>query len=230
MTDKQTEPTLVIACEILQAELENLAARLGCDARLRFCDQDLHRTPESMPAKVQEIIDAEATDEIARVVLGYGLCSNGVVGVTAPPQGLIVPRVHDCIALFLGSRNEYDRQFNACPGTYYLNQAWIKLNRDPLGTMQHEYAPRMDAETAEWCMREEMKNQTRIALIDSGILGDIPASARKRARENAAFFEMDYEEITGSESYLARLLAGPWSEEDFVHVAPGQAVRQKPFM
>lgn len=230
MTDKQTEPTLVIACEILQAELEELAGRPGCDARLRFCEQDLHRTPEALPAKVQEIIDGEATDEIARVVLGYGLCSNGIVGVTAPPQGLIVPRVHDCIALFLGSRNEYDRQFNACPGTYYLNQAWIELNRDPLGTMQHEYAPRMDAETAEWCMREEMKNQTRIALIDSGILGDIPDSARKRARKNATFFGMDYEEIAGSESYLARLLAGPWDEGDFVHVAPGQAVRQKPFM
>ena len=70
------------------------------------------------------------------IVLGYGLCSNGLVGVTARRQKLIVPRCHDCIALFLGSPARYDAVFRDHPGTFYLTPGWVKENQDPLGIYQ----------------------------------------------------------------------------------------------
>jgi len=59
---------------------------------IRYLDQGLHRTPNKMAALVQEQID-EAAHYAKRVVLGYGLCSNGIVGVEARRQGLLVPPV-----------------------------------------------------------------------------------------------------------------------------------------
>jgi hypothetical protein len=88
----------------------------------------------------------------------------------------------------------------------------------------------MGREMAEWGMREELKNHTRIALVDSCILGEIPETTRQRARENAEFFEKDYEEITGSDALLARMLVGPWDDEEFVRIPPGRSVQQGAFL
>jgi hypothetical protein len=222
--------TALVSCDIIRPELEALARRHAPRTRLAFCDQDLHRRPEQMPAVIQQKVDEVAADDpVERVVLGYGLCSNGLVGVKAPAQGLIVPRVHDCVALVLGSREAYDQQFNANPGTYYLTASWIDADKDPLGTMDKEYTPRLGRETAEWGMREELRHHSRIALVDCGVCSGSCDRVRARARQNAAFFEKHYEELQGSAQYLKRLITGPYPEDDFIQVAPGDAVRQNMF-
>jgi len=37
---------------------------------------------------------------------------------------MVIPRVHDCISLLLGSRRQYDSEFDQFPGTYYLSKGW----------------------------------------------------------------------------------------------------------
>jgi hypothetical protein len=227
------KPIAIVSCQIIQPELERLCADhdMTGQVRLSFLDQDLHSEPKKMPAIVQEAVDRAAADpHVERVVLGYGLCSNGIVGVRAPRQGLIVPRVHDCVSLVLGSRQAYEQQFSTCPGTYYLTPAWIDGKHDPLGTMESKYAPKLGAELAEWGMREEMAHQSRIALVCSDICPADCARVRGRARENAEFFGKQYEELHGTEDLLRKLIAGPYPEDEFVHVAPGEEVRQNMFL
>ena len=38
------------------------------------------------------------------ILLGYGLCGNGLAGVTARHTRLVLPRAHDCIGILMGSR------------------------------------------------------------------------------------------------------------------------------
>ena len=57
----------------------------------------------------------------------YGLYSNAVTGLTAKGCTLVVPRVDDCIALFVGSGATYRMMTVAVPGTFYLNRSWIDL-------------------------------------------------------------------------------------------------------
>jgi len=45
------------------------------------------------------------------------------------------------------------------PGTYYLTQGWIEEGKSPLGIYQ-EYCQRYDQETAEWVIKQELKNYT----------------------------------------------------------------------
>jgi hypothetical protein len=217
-----TERPVVIACRVMEPELE--AVRAGSQAvEIIYLEQGMHRTPKNLPGMIQERID-QAASYATVIVLGYGLCSNGLVGVTARRQKLIVPRCHDCIALFLGSPARYDAVFRDHPGTFYLTPGWVKQNQDPLGTYQVEYLPKYGSEVALWAIRESLKNYTHIALINSGM----PESEalRRRALENAEFLNMTFTEIEGNLSYFEKIIRGPYKAEEFLHLQPGETITQ----
>ncbi|MFW6334737.1 MAG: DUF1638 domain-containing protein [Desulfosalsimonas sp.] len=219
---------VVIACRVMEQELEAARCRGGDESiEIRYLDQNLHRTPEKMPQLIQAEID-KAAEYAERIVLGYGLCSNGVVGIRARNQRVFIPRAHDCITLLLGSRQAYFEAFKNRAGTYYLTPGWVAEEKDPLGMVEHEYGPKLGREEAEWGIREELKHYSHLVLIDTGT-GDIE-SLRRRARANAEFLAKNYEEVKGSFSYLEKILFGPWNREDFVCLEPGEKARQKPFM
>ena len=220
--DKQ-HSRVVIACQVMKPELDALK---GDDPHIeiRYLDQNMHERPEKMPTVVQAEIDA-VEGFAGQVILGYGLCSNGIVGVRAPRQGLIIPRVHDCITLFLGSRAAYEKVFYEHPGTYYLTPGWVEERKDPLGYMESAYVPKMGREKAVWGIREELKNYTRIVMIDtqSADMGPL----RKIALENAEFLEKEYVEISGRPDYFKRILFGPYPKEDFIHLQAGETMQQE---
>jgi hypothetical protein len=218
---------VVIACRVMEPELQQVLTEAeGAEpVEILYLDQALHRTPTKMLDRLQEKID-QVSATAARIVLGYGLCSNGVVGVEARRQGLLIPRCHDCIALFLGSPNRYNDIFREKPGTYYLTPGWIAEKKDPLGILEENEA-RFGRETALWVMEEEFKHYTHISLIDTGI-GDM-APHRARAMENAAFLKKQYEEIPGSLDYFRGLVHGPYPEEKFLRLRLGEKFTQEMF-
>ncbi len=214
----------VIACEVFQHEFLR-CARPGLE--FRFLPQGYHRTPGKMPPVIQEEID-RAPEGADAILLGYGLCSNGVVGLRPSRCPLVIPRVHDCIAMLLGSREVYEEQAARCPGTYYLTRGWIEYGKTPYSEYKDEYLKRYDEETATWLAKEILKNYQRIALIDHGLWPAEPY--RAFGQEMAAFYGLAYEEMPGSLDYIRRLLSGPWDEEDFLVIQPGAAIEQAPFL
>ena len=217
----------IIACQIMEAEVERLKQE---DDRIQafYLDQGLHRTPAQMPGRVQEIVD-RVDASVGRIVLGYGLCSNGIVGVKARTRDIIVPRCHDCIAFFLGSPQAYLEDFWSRPGSYYLTPGWIAERKDPLSIIEDEYVPRYGRETAEWAKREELKHYTHIVLVDTGVADLEPM--RRIGMENARFFGMEYLEIEGKSSEFFRKLAcGPYKDEEFIRTLPGQKITQDMFI
>jgi len=188
-----------------------------------YLEQALHRTLAKLLGQLQEKID-QAARTASRIVLGYGLCAKGVVGVTAGEPELIVSRCHDCMALFLGSPNRHLEIFREKPGTYYLTPGWVVDNQDPLGLIE-EHVPRYGRETAQWVIEEELKHYTHIALIDTGV--EEMAPLRAGAMENAAVLKKKYEEIPGSLAYFRELLCGPYAEEKFLRLRPGKKFTQE---
>jgi hypothetical protein len=90
-----------------------------------------------------------------------------------------------------------------------------------------EYAERLSPEDAEWCMREELKNYTRVALVDTGLVPVDPA--RPRARANADFFGLTYEEMKGSARFLQSILQGAPEDEFFV-LEEGETITMEMFL
>ncbi len=224
----RTARRVVIACRVMEPELTQVLSEPGAGEdrpEIVYLDQVLHRTPAKLLGLVQEKID-QAAQTASRIVLGYGLCSNGVVGVTARQQGLIIPRCHDCIALFLGSPARYQEIFHSKPGTYYLTPGWLAEKKDPLGIIE-EQVPKYGRETAQWVVEEELKHYTHIALINTGV--EEMAPLRARAMENAAALNKQYEEIHGSLDYFREILYGPYTEEKFLRLRLGESFTQEMF-
>ena len=194
---------------------------------LHYLDTDLHRTPARIPevlqAKIHEISSLYET-----IMLGYGLCSNGVVGVSALRSTMIIPRVHDCLDLFLGFVGRGKSRIGLGTAHYYLTPGTILNRKDPLATMELEYIPKMGREMSEWGMKEELKHYTHFALITSQ--GRDMTAIREQALKNARFFDMPLTEVTSDLAFFKLLLYGPHDPEYFLHIPPGASITQEMFI
>ena len=214
----------LIACEVFRDEFETVAP---ADMPRTYLAQGLHRTPGKMPAAIQEVVDALPAT-IDAVILGYGLCSNGVVGVQSRAAALIMPKVHDCIAVLLGSVKRYEAEMDACAGTYYITPGWAKYGNTSLSAYKNEYVPKYGEEDARYVVEECLKHYTRIAFIDHGA-GEVEVG-RAHAKAFAETFGKRYEEIPGDLGYLRRLVSGPWNGDEFLVIPPGTVIDQAPFL
>jgi len=206
----------VIACATVIDELEPL---LPPHANMVELDFGLHTKPERLKSMLQEEIDA--TPPAAEVIaLGYGMCSHAVLGLRSDTCTLVVPRVDDCIGIFLGSATAYGEQRAAEPGTYYLTRGWIEAGDGPFAEYE-QTVERYGEEKADWVMEQILSRYTRLALIDTGQY-EIDAY-RTYVQETAAQFGLRYEEIAGSTALLRKMVEGPW-DEDFVVAHPGETI------
>ena len=231
-------PVVVIACRVLQDMLERLLPAT-LDARLTWMDYGLHRVPLNMTGALQEAIDGIQAPSL--VVLGYGLCGNGLQGLQARQHTLLAPRTDDCIAILLGSHRAYMREFQAAPGTYYLTKGWLESGSNPLQEYQ-ALVPKYGAEQAMWLMDQQYQNYRRLALV-AHTQADLD-QYRPQAQAVAEFCQrwgMRYQEILGSNNYVQRLVeaAVTLSEQqslpdglgrDFVLIPPGGEIQQLMFM
>lgn len=182
-------------------------------------DFGLHTRPEALRTTLQAQIDA--ADGVDAVLLGYGMCSRAVIGVRAGRVPLVMPRVHDCIGLFLGSQRVYRDQARSQPGTYYLTSGWVAVGDSPLQQVDR-LAQRHGEARARRMVGLMLKHYTRLAFIETGT--DPDGSFRDHARAAAQEFGLRYEELAGSPDLARALVEGPWDDDDLVVVPPGAEV------
>ena len=208
---------VIIACSVLKYELTKVGSP---GVQFEFLEQGLHRTPNKMPLAIQEKI-RQIGEKADYILLGYGLCGNGIVGVKAERQPLVIPKAHDCISLWLGSIEAHREEHAKASGTYYLTKGWFEEAKPPLVSFE-ENIQRFGLEDAKWIANEEFKNYTRIALIDTGAY-EIDAY-RAHAQANADFLGIAYEEVKGSLNFFRKMVKGKWGEDDFIILKPGEYV------
>ena len=230
-TDKSPEPDpwsylygarrRVIACATV---IEEMQPFLPAEVESEVLDFGLHLRPENLKRVLQERID-ETSASADVLLLGYGLCSMAVVGLTARSAHLVIPRVDDCIAIFMGSCAAYQAQAKKEPGTYYLTKGWIEAGDTPF--QEHTILEEKYGAERAWRMtRLMLKNYTRLAYINTGNY-DIDRY-RAYARQTAEKFSLRYEELDGTPELVKKMVFGPWDDE-FVVVEPGQTVKYTDF-
>ena len=195
-------------------------------AESRWLEIGLHDRPDEMRAVLQETLAGlDVRDDIEAIVLAYGLCGRGTAGLVAGRHPLVIPRAHDCITVFLGSKEEYARRQRECPGCYHYTPGWNRARRVPgperLGWLREEYSRRFDPEDAEFLLESEKTmwvSYDTASFIDQGT-ADAPQEAAY-TRQCAEFLGWKFEHLQGDPALLRDLLFGRWDEERFQVVAP----------
>ena len=231
----------VIGCSVFSREFYAAAARSPYHVDLTFLPYQLHGAgSKNMVAEIQKNLDAVPAGYDA-VVLGYALCNNGIIGLTARQAPLVALRSHDCIACFLGSLERYQQEFSKAPGTYWLSIGWVERCPDAsemLANTRKEPAPddpmwrKMLAKYGEDNARflwDEMQNQCqhyeRLAFVDTGIGPQEAAKAEAKRRSDSQGWR--FEVIPGDRSWIEALLTGDWDDKRFLVVPPGQRIVAK---
>lgn len=229
----------IIGCMVMNREISRLVSESKNNVRVWWMRQGLHDTPDVLHSELQRTIDSiEQENAILRpgfrfeaIVLAYGLCSNGVLGLQSHSVPVIVPRCDDCISLFLGSAERYRKYFREYPGTYWYNRGWIEQaftpSRQNYAAMRAEYVEKYGEENADYlmtCTNDWMKNYRRCGFIsspcgkdDSGE-EDEPYEAYTKAA--AADFGWKFQKFEGSMDYLTSLVNGPWDDDRFLTCPP----------
>ena len=213
---------LVIACATV---IEEMLPFLPAEVSSETLDFGLHLRPSELKKSLQEKID-QASQHADVLLLGYGLCSMAVVGLCTTTAYLVVPRVDDCIAIFLGSCDAYKEQARKEPGTYYLTKGWIEVGDTPFQEF-HRLVGKYGEAKAKYMIQLLLKNYTRLGFINTGQY-EIDRY-RDYARTTASQFNLRFEEIDGSPALVNKLVFGPWDEE-FVVVEPGQTIQFTDFV
>jgi len=159
------------------------------------------------------------------------------LGLTARDVPVVIPRAHDCITIFLGSRQRYAEEFKACPGTYwyaldYIQRAYnmgtvLSLGAEYSGDMDKvydEYVQKYGQDNADYLM-EVMgawkQHYQRAVFIDMGV-GD-SRDVEAQAQDEATRRGWNYERMAGDSGLIRRLLNGDW-ENDFLVLRPGEQI------
>jgi hypothetical protein len=225
-----SRPTVIIACRVMQELLTQLLPK---DTPTVYLEITLHNTPKKLAVALQQEVDA--VTQPSNVIVGYGLCGNGLVGVKSRAHTLIIPRTHDCVAIFLGSHQRYVQRFFANPNTYYLTRGWLEAHDDPLHDYL-DYVRDYDEETADYLVEMKYRHYRRLCMVgfSQQELDDCRPMAMAVADFCRTRWSMEYEETTGSTALLESLLKMPGHPDsgnpEFVVVPPGGEIRMEMFL
>jgi hypothetical protein len=220
-----------IVCQVLQREAYYCASRTRNIVDVVLMPQGLHQTPDKLKAEVQKALDRSedgAGKPYDAALLGYGLCSNGIVGLSSKIT-LVVARGHDCMTLLLGSKTRYKDYFESHRGTYWYSPGWLEHGHQPgkerFEKTLAEYEAKFGKDNAQYLMEMEqgwMKEYQWATYIDWG-LG--PSKEYKRTTKEAAdFLKWKYDEVTGDPGLMQRMLDGQWDSREFLVLEPGAKI------
>lgn len=227
----------LIACKALYREISLITATCSHFVDVTYLRQGLHNTPALLTEALQKEIDlVDAGDdlhtykneyskrEFDAILLGYGLCSNGTMGVSSKKYPIIIPRVHDCVTLFLGSQEKYLEYFEAHCGTYWYNASWIENAITPSKRTNEEmreyYAEKFGEENADFLVEAELtSNYNRCAYVKWDELPFL--EYEQYTRDAAEHLGWNFDLVCGSSEYLRDFLCGNWDEKRFLTVPPG---------
>ena len=225
----------VIACKVLSKELYTIASKSENLIDILWLKQALHDTPEKLRKQIEEAISRIEGEEETydAILLGYGLCSKGTLGIKAQKTPLVIPRAHDCITMLLGSKEKYKELFDKYSGgIYWYSCGWIDHALQP-GKERYEktyqsYLQQFGEDNAKYLMEMEQNWMQEYSCAMYVKWSEFEDGRNKEyieyTKECADYLDWAFEEVWGSSTLLSDLLEGRWDDERFLIVEPRRKI------
>jgi hypothetical protein len=224
----------LLACNVFEQEIAIHARGAAHIVETRFFEIGLHDRPDRLRTTLQQNLDeVDARTDIEAVVLAYGLCGRGTAGLHPLRHKLVIPRAHDCIAVFMGSKEVFAAHQRGCPTCYYYTPGWNRARRVPgpekLEAMRAELAEKFEPDDVEFLIETEREQWAMHDTATYIELGTADAQAEADyARKCADWLGWKFEHLRGDPALLKDLLWGNWDNERFQIVEPGMQLGQSP--
>ncbi len=228
----------VIACEALARAVYFYAAQSPHRINLTLQKIGLHDRPTSLREHLQKLIDQTSADEYDAILLAYGLCGRAIDGLVSRDVQLVIPRAHDCITLYLGSREAYSEQQNNHPGTYWFSQDYLERSGrygenmalgsvlpPDLNNTYDEFVRKYGEENAQYLMETLngwQQHYTRAVLFETefGVNEEIRKNAQAQAQKNG----WQLETVQSNFQLIKKQIFGEW-DQDFLTVPPHHQIQ-----
>jgi len=226
----------LICCDVFQRPVSAFVAESPHVIDVEYVPMLAHNEPEKLREDLQARINAAAkARDYDFFLLSYGLCGNAVVGLTCPVK-MIMPRIHDCCTMFMGSKEAFQAEFGGklsmrwCTSGYY-ERCHMENGLTGDSRRSRETYPEYQAlieqfgeDNAEYIwetMHPEIETPEAAYITTPGF--EMPGhEAGYRALVEAQGKTVYV--IEGSTGYLKDLINGPWDNGRFLTVNPGEKI------
>ncbi len=193
----------IVACEVMQRELEKIINDDPDIVIKKFIDFGNHTYPEKLRAKVVQTIE-EIKDKCDIVLVGFGLCQSLRDLSKFVSVDILKPNNDDCISIML-TDERYRGELKKEVGTYFMTPGWCDQGLENLQkNLRINEVAKKRGLNSDFFLKLLFKNYTRVLYIDTGV-GNNQEFERK-AKEVAKKLKLKFEKTSGSSIILENLL------------------------
>ena len=214
--------SIVISCETNRPEIEKINAITGCHYPTIYLDAHFHDRPDVLKKELQQALNK--LQNVDQVLLAMGYCGGALIGIHAGAYRIIIPKVDDCLTMFLGSM-EKRRAASKEAATYFFTNGWLASERN----IYREYfalCRRFGQEKADIVYEAMFEHYKRLGLIDTGLFDLAPQM--EKVKQISDLLGLKYEILPGSCQMLLSLFLQPHGKNHLI-IEPYQVIDEKDF-
>lgn len=210
--------TAILACRTIKNELEYALKRTGKTYDVFWVESNQHNWPDKLKKTIQ--LELDKLDMYDRILLGFCVCGNSVLGLQSCNFELIMPKTDDCISLMLGSM-KIRMEMTKGHHSLFLTEGWLRHEASIWSEYEHTLK-KYGKEITKDVMDTMYGKYDWLSVVDTGAydLDSILPETQKIANT----FNFEHIILKGSTCYLEQLLNGPWDCERFIQIPSNSAI------